>query len=251
MDPKITVITVVRNDEKNIEKTILSILSQDYLSVEYIIIDGESTDQTGNIIQKYSDRITRILREPDQNMFDAMNKGVELATGKWINFMNSGDSFANSSIISEIFSTDKTAVDLIYGNSIIEFLNGKTRLLKVNNKQVFWKRYINHQSIFTKTQLLKDSPFNITYDLCSDFDFLIHLYHSNKNILSLEHTVSVRSSGGRSDMNRIRSHLQKASILINLNSREISRFQIFVYIFYQIFMESIKSIVKFLLFRSH
>ena len=70
---KVTIVTVVKNDEKNIEKTILSILSQDYHSLEYIIIDGESTDQTGNIIQKYSDRITRILREPDQNIYDAMN----------------------------------------------------------------------------------------------------------------------------------------------------------------------------------
>lgn len=250
MDPRVTIVTVVRNDEKNIEKTILSVLSQDYPLLEYIIVDGGSTDHTDSIIQKYTDRINRIISEPDQNLFDAMNKGVQHATGEWINFMNSGDRFVSNKVISEIFSSDRKLVDLIYGNSIIEFQNGKTRLLLVNKEQIFWKRYINHQSIFTKTQLLKDRPFNITYDLCSDFDFLINMYHQNKNMLTLEYPVSVRSSGGRSDKNRIRSHIQKAHILINLQSKGIVRFQVFTFIFYQIFMECIKSVVKFLLFRS-
>ena len=186
MDTKVTIVTVVRNDEAKIEKTILSILSQDYPFLEYIIIDGGSTDQTLGIIQKYSDRITHIISEPDRNIFDAMNKGALLATGEWINFMNSGDRFANNSVLSEIFTTDKSAVDIIYGNSIIEFKNGKTRLLNVNNELAFWKRYINHQSIFSKMQLIKNRPFNLKYDICSDFDFLINMYHLNLNIL-LDH----------------------------------------------------------------
>jgi glycosyltransferase involved in cell wall biosynthesis len=249
MNPLITIITVVRNDEKNIEKTILNILSQNYPSLEYIIIDGGSTDQTLSIIQKYSTKISRIISEPDRNIFDAMNKGVLYATGEWICFMNSGDRFANSRVISEIFSTDRSRFDLMYGNSIIEFQNAKTRLLNVNNKQVFWKRYINHQSIFTKTQLLKDRPFNKTYDLCSDFDFLMNMHQLNKNILQLDYPVSIRSAGGKSDKNRIRSHIQKAGILINLNSKRISRLHVLAYIVYQIIMDCIKSIIKFLLFR--
>lgn len=247
----VTIVTVVLNDEQNIEKTILSVLSQDYPLLEYIIIDGGSTDETLQIIRKYSERISLIISEPDLNIFDAMNKGVKLASAEWINFMNSGDRFANNHIISSIFSDDKKAIDLVYGNSIIEFQNGKTRLLKVKNNQLFWKRYINHQSIFTKTLLLKSNPFNIIYDLCSDFDFLTKMYQQNKSMLFLDIPVSIRSSGGRSDKQRIQSHLQKLSILKNMQSRKISTLKLLLYINSQILKEYLKSATKFLLFRSN
>lgn len=250
MVTKVTIVTVVKNDEANIEKTILSILSQDYPLLEYIIIDGGSADQTGNIIQKYSDRINFIISEPDRNIFDAMNKGAQLATGEWINFMNSGDRFVNNSVISKIFTTEKYSTDIIYGNSIIEFKNGKTRLLNVNNDLPFWKRYINHQSIFSKTKLIKDRPFNLKYDLCSDYDFLINMYYLNLNILPLAIPVSVRSSGGKSDKSRISSHFQKAKILNNLDSKNFNKNQISSFLFFQISMEVLKSVLKFLLFMS-
>ena len=244
MNPLITVVTVVKNDEKNIEKTLLSVLSQDYPLLEYIIIDGGSTDQTLSIVKKYSDKITSIISEPDLNIFDAMNKGILHATGEWINFMNSGDRFVNNSILTEIFSFNRENADLIYGNSIIEFDNGKTRYLKVQNNREFWKRYINHQSILTQTHLLKDNPFIIKYDLCSDFDFLINMHQQNKRFCYLAFPVSVRSSGGRSDLNRIKSHIQKGVILKNRNISNIKQYKIYSYIFFQIILESMKGIAK-------
>jgi glycosyltransferase involved in cell wall biosynthesis len=246
----ITIVTVVKNDAKNIEKTILSVLSQNYPSIEYIIIDGVSTDQTLSVINKYADKITLIISEPDINMFDAMNKAVKFANGKWINFMNSGDRFMNSNILSKIFSNDKNEFDLLYGDSIIEYQNGKTHQLKVNNQLKFWKRYINHQSTFIKTQLLKEKPFNITYDLCSDFDFLIRMYLQQKKLLYLNFPISIRSSGGHSDLNRINAHFQKGKILIAQNNRTFNRFNVAVFINIQVFKELLKSIIKFLFFRS-
>jgi glycosyltransferase involved in cell wall biosynthesis len=251
MATKITIVTVVRNDAANIEKTILSVLSQNYPSIEYIMIDGGSTDQTIDIINTYADRISKIISEPDHGTFDGMNKAIDLASGEWINFMNSGDRFANDAVVSQIFTTDRSSVDIIYGNSIIELKNGKTRLLKVTNNQVFWKRYINHQSIFTRTELLRNRPFNLKYDLCSDFDFLINMCNQYCKILPLPFPVSVRASGGKSDKSRIRSQLQKAEILIRLKNKNISKFKVACHICLMILKEFLKSILKFLLFRSN
>jgi glycosyltransferase involved in cell wall biosynthesis len=251
MSTKVSIVTVVKNDESHIEKTIQSVLAQNYPDLEYIIVDGRSTDHTPDIINKYKEQITKIISEADLGLFDAMNKAVTLASGEWINFMNSGDRFVNDSIISDVFSTEMQSVDIIYGNSIVELKNGKTRLLKVNNKQAFWKRYINHQSIFTKTKLLRNRPFNLKYDLCSDFDFLINMYDQDYNIKSLTFTVSVRSSGGKSDKSRIRSQIQKAQLLNNLKNKNISKFHVSIFTFLKINLEVMKSVLKFLLFRSH
>ncbi|RXE60893.1 glycosyltransferase, partial [Muribaculaceae bacterium Isolate-001 (NCI)] len=101
---KITVVTVCYNAVKEIEKTIQSVISQTYDNVEYIIVDGGSTDGTLDIIRKYSSRITRWVSEPDKGIFDAMNKSAHMATGEYINFMNAGDLFFDEKVLSDIFA---------------------------------------------------------------------------------------------------------------------------------------------------
>jgi glycosyltransferase involved in cell wall biosynthesis len=91
MKPKISVITICYNAVDLIEKTILSVLHQSYDNIEYIIIDGNSTDGTVDIIQKYANQLAYWISEPDGGIFDAMNKGLDHATGEWVNFMNAGD----------------------------------------------------------------------------------------------------------------------------------------------------------------
>ncbi len=102
-NPLITVVTVVFNGELYIENTILSIINQTYDKIEYIIIDGKSTDRTLDIIGKYQKQIDQLVSEPDNGIYHAMNKAIDLATGQWIIFMNCGDSFYDKDVIRSIF----------------------------------------------------------------------------------------------------------------------------------------------------
>lgn len=120
----VSVITVAYNEETTIEKTILSVVTQNYSPIEYIIIDGGSTDGTVDIIRKYESHITYWISEKDEGIYDAMNKGLKYASGEWSIFMNSGDWFYDETVIEKVFS-DKysSAVGVIYGAVEFRFAN--------------------------------------------------------------------------------------------------------------------------------
>lgn len=171
--PLITIITVVFNGERFIENTILSVINQSYQNIEYIIIDGGSNDHTLDIIKKYDYGIDYWISESDEGIYDAMNKGINLATGSWINFMNAGDLFCTLDIINSINGFDDT-YDIIYGDSLV--YDGKANssiLVKAKNLSrfnlLFWQtRTVCHQSIFLKTNLV--SNFSLNYVLKSELD---------------------------------------------------------------------------------
>ena len=119
MNNKISVITVVYNDCLHIEETIKSFISQTWRNKEYIIIDGGSTDGTVDIIKKYEDKIPFWCSEPDDGIYDAMNKGIDKASGDWINILNSGDYYAYpTSLENAINGADTEKADVIFGDSI-------------------------------------------------------------------------------------------------------------------------------------
>ncbi|ORM38742.1 hypothetical protein A2G94_05325 [Francisella endosymbiont of Ornithodoros moubata] len=113
--PLITVITVVYNGEAYLEKIILSVINQTYESVEYIIIDGGSTDGTIDIIKKYESKINYWISEAYNGIYDAMNKGIKLATGDWINFMNAGDLFYNLSVLERLHKNFSLDLSILSG----------------------------------------------------------------------------------------------------------------------------------------
>ncbi|HEX8608911.1 MAG TPA: glycosyltransferase family 2 protein, partial [Pedobacter sp.] len=116
MQPKLSVITIVYNNVKDIERTMLSVLNQSYPNIEYILIDGASNDGTQAVIGRYRNQLAFFLSEPDQGIYDAMNKGLALATGDYVLFMNSGDEIYAPETVRDVFETDDSA-DIYYGET--------------------------------------------------------------------------------------------------------------------------------------
>lgn len=178
---KITIITVVYNGIDVIEETILSVLNQTYSEVEYIIIDGGSTDGTIDIIKKYEDRISYWKSEPDKGIYDAMNKGIFVSSGEWLNFMNAGDTFYNNSIIEDVSTTLITSkADVIFGDVQFIFSWGNIHKKgKYLNDQTEEMPFC-HQSTFAKTTLLKEKKFDTKYKICADFNLFFTFWVEGK-----------------------------------------------------------------------
>ena len=195
--PLVTIVTVVFNAENTISETIKSVLSQTYDNIQYIVIDGGSNDGTLMEINKYLNNIDIFISEKDNGIFDAMNKGLILATGSYINFMNSGDLFADNGVVENIFIKNDFDADFIYGDTIAN-KKGKLKLRKAN--PFFKNSGINamgicHQSIFLKTDFAKKYTFDTTYYLTADYK-MIYLIFKNENpkVLYIDRSISIFDS---------------------------------------------------------
>ena len=180
-NPLITIITVVLNDQENIEKTILSVLNQNYKNFEYIIIDGKSEDKTIEIIQKYIDKIKIFKSENDKGIYDAFNKGLDLANGDLIGFVNSGDTLTNESlnILVKYYNNFKN-IDFFFGAVKKHWgtLYGYTRW-----KIYFtWGFYSSHSTgFFIKKEAAKIvGKYNLKYKYSADYDYFYRMIVKNK-----------------------------------------------------------------------
>ncbi|HOW82094.1 MAG TPA: glycosyltransferase family 2 protein [Spirochaetota bacterium] len=199
----ITIITVVKNDEANIERTIKSVLSQTYPFIQYIIIDGSSNDGTLNVIEKYSPHIDLIISEHDEGIYDAMNKGVNNATGEWVFFLNSGDEFHDEHVLSKLSRYFPGNISLIFGDVIVIESDGKRVIQKHKkmSRHFLLKKTICHQSILFKKELFSQiGLFNTDYNIKADYDWLLRYYFKNKkNSLYINLEVTRFLKGGFSD----------------------------------------------------
>jgi len=189
--PLITVVTVVRNGEGTLEETIASVINQTYKNIEYIIVDGASTDGTVDIIKKYEDKIDYWMSESDEGIYYAMNKGIDLASGEWINFMNSGDRFYTDETISAIFGDTNSEADVIYGNTYFVHPNYRRKAIAADITTLE-KRGLNfcHQSCFVRLALMR-GKFNTQYKYMADNEFFYRLYKLNKNFFYKDMIISV------------------------------------------------------------
>lgn len=173
--PLITIITVVLNNEKFIEETILSVLNQSYKNIEYIIIDGGSTDKTIDIIKKYENSIDLWISEKDHGIYDAFNKGMKLATGDMLGFVNSDDVLYPEAIQILVKYITKNDVDFIFGGVKKHYalLSGyKPWKIKFS-----WGFYTSHSTgFFIKTNSAKKvGLYNLKYKYSSDYDYLYRM----------------------------------------------------------------------------
>lgn len=191
---KITVVTVCFNCENTIRKTMESVLRQTYSDIEYILIDGASTDNTLSVIKSFKDNRIKYISEKDNGIYHAMNKAIKMATGEYIIFMNSGDCFANKEVLRKVFTSP--VKDIMYGNSIRVFKEKK--ICERYRESRVWRilylaygRMVCHQSMIVRTELLKKHPFNLNYNICADREFLAWATKKNCSCRYLDLAISV------------------------------------------------------------
>ena len=204
--PLISIITVVFNGEKTLEKTINSVIQQTYTNIEYIIIDGASTDKTLDIINKYQNYISYWESAPDAGIYDAMNKGIRYAKGQWINFLNSGDFFSSPHVITNIFANKNyTDVDVIYGNSSSLDTQGTIKYNRADEpiSNLNFHPIYRHGASFVKAQIHKENLFDLSqsYRLSFALDYLLiyTLYQSGKHFFYVDEDVQTYLTEGISN----------------------------------------------------
>lgn len=200
---KVTVITVCFNSEDTIERTIQSVLSQTYSDIEYIICDGKSTDNTLNIVEKYKDafngRLT-VISEQDRGMYDAMNKGIELAQGELIGIINSDDWYEPTAVedtVNAVIECGKREV-ITYG--IVRYYeDGQEESLHFYRHEFLKKRMISHPTCFvSKAVYDKIGRFDLRYRLASDYDFMLRAYQNNVDFVPIYKLIADFRFGGAS-----------------------------------------------------
>lgn len=200
--PKLTVITIVYNNVRDIERTIKSVLNQTHKNIEYIIIDGKSTDGTLEVIEKYKTRISKIVSEADKGIYDAMNKGLALAEGDYVLFMNSGDEIYDDHTVEDVFASAPGA-DIYYGET--EMYNDNWESLGRRRHEApenfDWKSFrfgmnVSHQAIYIKRSITV--PYDLQYKYSSDIDWIIKAAKKSSSIVNVHRYVAKYLVGGMS-----------------------------------------------------
>lgn len=219
---KISIITVCYNSAATLEKTILSVAGQSYKNIEYIIVDGNSKDNTLSIIKKHEDKIAKWISEPDKGLYDAMNKGVALATGDFIGILNSDDTFYSDTVIAEVVAFhQKNKLDASVGNIVQHKEDGK--IIRLYSAQ-YWKPeklkigfMPPHPSIFFKKELFeKHGVYDLGFKIGADYELITRFFLKNKiswqysGITTTAMLIGGLSSSGSSSYRLISKEIQKA-----------------------------------------
>lgn len=197
MSIKITVATVIWNPGPLLQRTLDSVIDQDYTNIEHVIVDGRSKDGTMVILHQYQERNSlktprheiNMISEPDNGLYDAMNKAINMATGDYIVFLNAGDKFHSDNVLSDIAECAQSRPAVIYGNTDIVDDNGnflyKRRLQPPTHLD--WKSFrhgmlVCHQAFFARTDLAKATPYNLKYHYSADFDWCIRIMKKGEKL---------------------------------------------------------------------
>lgn len=216
-NPKLSVITIVYNNVAAIERTMLSVLNQTYKNIEYILIDGASTDGTIDVINLYKDRLAKFISAPDKGIYDAMNKGLALATGDYVLFMNSGDEIYSTETVAAVFASAISG-DIYYGETEMfdENWNSLGQRRHRAPEHFDWHSFkfgmnISHQAIYIKRSLTQ--PFDLKYKYSSDIDWILKATKKSSSIVNTHLYVAKYLVGGISKQKHLASLKERFKIL--------------------------------------
>jgi glycosyltransferase involved in cell wall biosynthesis len=216
-NPRLSVITIVYNNVRDIERTIRSVVNQTYPNIEHVIIDGLSNDGTLQVIEKYKDRVAKLVSEKDEGIYDAMNKGLALATGDYVIFMNSGDEFYDSETVASVFASAYDA-DIYYGETEMIADDGSSLGQRRHKAPATftWRDFkygmsISHQAIYIRRSMAE--PYDRRYQLSSDIDWIIRAAKKAKKIVNVNRYVAKYLIGGMSKKKHRQSLIERFDIM--------------------------------------
>ncbi|MDB5111826.1 MAG: glycosyltransferase [Mucilaginibacter sp.] len=187
---------------RDIERTIRSVINQTYPAIEYIIVDGLSTDGTLEVIKRYEAHISKLISEKDNGIYEAMNKGLAMATGDYVLFMNSGDELYANDTVAKVFATAADG-DIYYGET--EMINDEGQSLGRRRhqapEQFIWRDFkygmsVSHQAIYIRRSITE--PYDLKYQLSSDIDWIVKAAKKAKKIVNVNQYVAKYLVGGMS-----------------------------------------------------
>lgn len=216
--PLISVITVCYNSYEMLQRTIKSVRMQTYSEIEYIVIDGASKDSTLRLIKENEDIINLWISEPDNGLYFAMNKGLELANGDYVIYINAGDMFYMPDTLEKIFENHQNDVDIYYGDTMILAQNqkelGSRRLSspKQLTKNSFrWGMTVCHQSILIKRTIAP--KYDTSYRITADYDWVLTSIENAKKIVNTNNYISKFLSGGLSSKHVVKANKERYKIM--------------------------------------
>jgi len=205
--PKVSIITIVYNGSATLTKTIESIASQTYTNIEYIIVDGHSTDGTQEIIKQHHKSISNWISESDNGLYDAMNKGIKMATGDYLWFINSGDEIYDPTTLQQLFDQDQAPyADVYYGDTVM--IDKQSNVIGDRRLQppakLSWKDFkngmlVSHQSILVSTKVAE--LYNLTYRFSADFEWCLKALKKSRKTVNTHLTLSRFLDGGLTKQN--------------------------------------------------
>lgn len=182
---KISIITVVYNNDRTIKDALQSVLSQDYKNIEYIVIDGKSTDNTVNLITDFKDRLAYFISEKDSGIYDAMNKGIRAATGDVVGILNSDDLYEDSGVIAAVmeqFNIDLD-LDILYGDLVYVKSDDTNKVIRNWKSKAYYNQFFEnanvppHPSLFVKKKVYDEAGlFDLDYKIAADYEFMLRIF---------------------------------------------------------------------------
>lgn len=239
-NPKISIITIVYNNVRDIRYTLESVAKQDYSNIEYIIVDGLSSDGTLAIIEEYKAHIQVLISEKDNGIYDAMNKGLHAATGDYVLFLNSGDELFATDTLTKVFNSASDA-DIYYGETKLvnedrQIIGDRRHACPEHFDWTSFKYGMNvcHQAIYVKRDIAE--PYDLQYKLSSDIDWVIRAAKKAKKIVNVRGYVAKYLVGGMSQQRHKQSLKERYEIfkkyygfLPNLFNHGVIAFRLMLY----------------------
>lgn len=213
-NPVLSIITVCFQSKDAVQATMDNVLLQTWRQFEYLVIDGGSTDGTTELLEQASTRFAKeqipyhALSEPDQGIYDAMNKGARIAKGTWLLFLNAGDLLSDSQILEKIFQ-NPSDTQILYGDTLCIYQGNQKLYRALPLSYLTYEMAFCHQSAFIKRELLLQYPYDITYKVCADHHFFLSMYLKDKSFTYYPYPVSIYEISGYSDTHKLLSHKEK------------------------------------------